>query len=249
MVWCTRRALSVVLGCFLLAGMAVAQDDSPGSSAPAAVVPTTEAPSATPEDKRIFGVLPNYRTAEASSPFAPLTTRQKYAIAFKDSFDWPVYPTSAAFATLYQLENQNPSFSQGMSGYAKRFAAAYGDQMIGNMMTEAIMPSLLHEDPRYFRLGEGSGWSRARYALTRIFVTRTDSGHSRFNFSEWGGNAAAAALSNAWYPDTRTVSDNAQKLLIQCATDAFSNTLKEFWPDVKRHFQKKHEDAQTASTR
>ena len=80
-------------------------------------------------------------------------------------------------------------------------------------------------------------------------MTRTDSGHSRFNFSEWGGNTAAAALSNAWYPDTRTVSDNAQKLLIQCATDAFSNTLKEFWPDVKRHFQKKHEDAQTASTR
>jgi hypothetical protein len=241
--------LLVVLGCFFLTGMAVAQDDSPGSSAPAAVVPATEGPPATPEDKRIFGVLPNYRTAEASIPFTPLTARQKYTIAFKDSFDWPVYPTSALFATLYQLENQNPSFGQGMSGYAQRFAAAYGDQMIGNMMTEAIVPSLLHEDPRYFRLGEGSGWSRARYAATRIFVTRTDSGHSRFNFSEWGGNAAAAALSNAWYPDTRTVSDNAQKLLIQCATDAFSNELKEFWPDVKRHFQKKHEGAETASAR
>ena len=76
-------------------------------------------------------------------------------IAGKDSFDWPVYPTAAAFATLYQLENQNPSFGQGMSGYAKRFAAAYGDQMIGNMMTEGIVPSLLHQDPRYFRLGEG----------------------------------------------------------------------------------------------
>jgi hypothetical protein len=244
-----KSALSVVLGCLLLTGMAVARDDSPGSSAPAAVVPATEAPPATPEDKRIFGVLPNYRTAEASIPFTPLTARQKYTIAFKDSFDWPVYPTSALFATLYQLENQNPSFGQGMSGYAQRFAAAYGDQMIGNMMTEAIVPSLLHEDPRYFRLGEGSGWSRARYAATRIFVTRTDSGHSRFNFSEWGGNAAAAALSNAWYPDTRTVSDNAQKLLIQCATDAFSNELKEFWPDVKRHFQKKHEGAETASAR
>jgi len=107
----------------------------------------------------------------------------------------------------------------------------------------------LHQDPRYFRLGEGSGWSRARYALTRIFVARTDSGHNTFNFAEWGGNAAAAALSNAWYPDTRTVSDNAQKLLIQCATDAFSNVLKEFWPDVKRHFQKKHEGVEAAATR
>jgi len=155
-----------------------------------------------------------------------------YHFGYTEQFGWPsvvgasaaAFGLVAAFATLYQLENQNPSFGQGMSGYATRVAAAYGDQMIGNMMTEAIVPSLLHEDPRYFRLGEGSGWSRARYA-------------------------AAAALSNAWYPDTRTVSDNAQKLLIQCATDAFSNVLKEFWPDVKRHFQKKHDNVETASAR
>jgi len=234
----------VVLGCFLLTGTAVAQSESPGLSSPAAVVPATEVPAtqspATPVDKRIFGVLPNYRTAEASLPFARLSAKQKFTIAFKDSFDWPVYPTAAAFATLYQLENQNPSFGQGMSGYARRFAGSYGDQMVGNMMTEGIVPSLLHQDPRYFRLGEGSGWSRARYALTRIFVARTDSGHNTFNFAEWGGNGAAVALSNAWYPDTRTVSDNVQKLLIQCATDAFSQVLKEFWPDVKRHFKKKH---------
>jgi len=215
---------------------------------PAAVVPATEAP-ATPEDKRIFGVLPNYRTAEASIPFSRLSPRQKFNIAFKDSFDWPVYPTAAAFATLYQLENQNPSFGQGMSGYAQRFAGAYGDQMIGNMMTEGIVPSLLHQDPRYFRLGEGSFKSRTWYAVTRIFVTRSDSGHTQFNFSEWGGNAVAVAVSNAWYPDTRDISDNVQKLLIQCATDAFSQVLKEFWPDVKRHFKKKHEDSETASVR
>jgi len=76
-------------------------------------------------------------------------------------------------------------------------------------------------------------------------VARTDSGRNTFNFAEWGGNAAAVALSNAWYPDTRDVSDNVQKLLIQCATDTFSQVLKEFWPDVKRHFQKKHEDPET----
>jgi hypothetical protein len=248
MVGYRRRALSVVLGCFVLTGMAMAQGDSPGSSAPAAVAPAAEAP-ATPVDKRIFGVLPNYRTAEASIPFVPLSARQKMTIACKDSFDGPVYPTAAAFAALYQLENQNPSFGQGMAGYAKRFAAAYGDQMIGNMMTEGIVPSLLHQDPRYFRLGEGSVRSRAWYAATRIFVARTDSGRNTFNFAEWGGNATAVALSNAWYPDTRTVSDNVQKLLIQCATDAFSQVLKEFWPDVKRHFKKKHEDLDTAAAR
>jgi len=249
-----RRSLATVLGCFLLTGMAFAQSDPPDSSAPAAVVPAAETPAtsqtpATPVDKRIFGVLPNYRTAEASNGFAPITAKQKMTIACKDSFDWPVYPTAAAFATLYQLENQNPSFGQGLPGYAKRLAGALGDQTLGNMMTEGIVPSLLHQDPRYFRLGEGSFKSRTWYAVTRIFVTRSDSGHTQFNFSEWGGNAVAVAVSNAWYPDTRDISDNVQKLLIQCATDAFSQVLKEFWPDVKRHFKKKHEDSETASVR
>ncbi len=248
MIGYARRALLVILGCFLLTGLAVAQGDSQGSPAPAAVVPATEAP-AVPVDKRVFGVLPNYRTAEASNGFAPITARQKMTIASKDSFDWPVFPTAAAFATLYQLQNQNPSFGRGMSGYSKRLAGSLGDQTLGNMMTEGIMPSLLHQDPRYFRLGQGSVRSRTWYALTRIFVTRTDSGHTAFNFSEWGGNAIAVAASNAWYPDTRTASDNVQKLLIQCATDAFSQVLKEFWPDVKRHFKKTHEDAETASVR
>lgn len=195
------------------------------------------------EDKRIFGVLPNNRTTESSVPFHHITAMQKMTIAFKDSFDWPVYPTAGLFATLYQLEDQNPSFGQGMQGYAKRLATAYGDQMIGNMMTEGLVPSMLHEDPRYFRLGEGSKKGRAAYALSRIFVTRTDSGGRRFNTSEWGGNAAAVAISNLYYPDTRNASDNAQKLLIACATDAFSNVLKEFWPDVKHHFKKKHEQS------
>jgi len=95
-------------------------------------------------------------------------------------------------------------------------------------------------------LGEGTKWHRTGYAVTRIFVARMDSGRNSFNFSEWGGNAAAVAISNAYYPDTRNVTDNVTKLLIQCSTDAFSNILKEFWPDVKRHFQKKPTDAQAA---
>jgi hypothetical protein len=160
-------------------------------------------------------------------------------IAYKDSFDWPVYPTAGLFATLYQLENQNPSFGQGMAGYAKRFATAYGDQMIGNMMTEGIVPSLMHEDPRYFRLGVGSKKSRLWYALNRIVIDKKDSGRTSFNFSEWGGNALATAISNAYYPDSRDAKDNLQKWFIACGTDAFSNVLKEFWPDVKKKLHRK----------
>jgi hypothetical protein len=125
-----------------------------------------------------------------------------------------------------------------MSGYAKRFATSYGDQMIGNMMTEGFVPALLHEDPRYFRLGEGTKTHRTLYALSAIFWTKMDSGRKSFNIAEWGGNSAAAAISNAYYPDTRDARDNVQKLMIQCATDAFSNVLKEFWPDVKKKLHK-----------
>src|SRR5450432_812570 len=233
-----RQHTAIMLS--LLAWTCAAQAQTSGGPQPETAASSAATP-ANPEDKRIFGVLPNNRTTENSLPFTPITARQKMTIACKDSFDLPVYPTAAAFAALYQLEDQNPSFGQGMAGYAKRFGTAYGDQMIGNMMTEGIVPSLLHEDPRYFRLGEGTKRSRAKYALEQILVTRTDGGRKTFNVAEVGGNAAAVAVTNLWYPDTRTVSDNVEKLGIQLATDAFSNVLKEFWPDVKRYLQRKRQ--------
>ncbi len=221
------RHIPRIILSLVIAGAALAQDS--GLSNPPV------------EDKRAFGVLPNNRTTEASLPFAPLTAKRKMTIAVKDSFAAPLGLTTGVFASLYQLEDQNPSFGQGLSGYAKRLGTSFGDQMVGNMMTEGVMPTLLHEDPRYFRVGTGSRWSRVRSAVAQIMVTRTDSGGRTFNFSEWGGNAAAVALSNAWYPDTRTATENIEKLAIQCATDAFSNVLKEFWPDVKRHFERRRE--------
>ncbi len=204
--------------------------------------PVSAQPASEAIDKRIFGVLPNYRTADGTAPFAPITTRRKFYIAAKDSFDYPVYLTAAAFAGYYQLDNENPSFGQGLKGYAKRLATSYGDQAVGNLMTEAIFPSLLHEDPRYFRIGSsgGSKWHRTGYAITRVFVVRTDKGGSTFNFSEWLGNGTAVALSNLYYPgDTRNVADNVKKLGIAVSTDALSQVLKEFWPDIKRKLSKK----------
>ena len=230
----------VVLFATLAVCCARAQNSAGGATPEDSVIPVQAPPVQAPEDKRIFGVLPNNRTTENSIPFHLITPWQKVTIAAKDSFDWVVFGNAALFAGLYHIENQNPSFGQGVKGYAKRFGTAYGDQMIGNMMTEGFIPAVFHQDPRYFRSGEGPIRGRAWYALTRIVVARMDSGRNAFNFSEWGGNAAAVAISNAYYPDTRTVSDNVQRLLIACGTDAFSNVLKEFWPDVKRKlFQKK----------
>jgi hypothetical protein len=219
------------------------------SDGPPAVLPSQTPPNSTnpaePEkqDKRVFGVFPNYRTTDGNVAFQPISSKQKFLIGLKDSFDWPVYLTGGAFAALYQIEDQNPSFGQGMKGYARRYGTALADQVIGNMMTESFMPALLHQDPRYFRIGRshGSAMHRAVYAATRIFVSRTDSGGKQFNYSEWLGNSAAVAISNAYYPDTRTVGDNIERLGIACATDAFSQVMKEFWPDVKHALFHRHE--------
>jgi len=231
-----RRTLP---GLFALASVALlgqepttpaAQPPHDGTNTPA-IQPGTPAP---PPDKRVFGVLPNYRTANASAVYSPITAKQKMTIAAKDSFDYPLVILAAALAGAGQLTNQNPSFGQGMAGYGLRVGTSYGDQAIGNMMTEGIFPIMLHEDPRYFRRGYGSTWSRFGYALSRVLVTRTDSGGTRFNFSEVLGNATGVAISNSYYPDNRTAGDNIAKLGEQISTDAISQVLKEFWPDIKR---------------
>jgi hypothetical protein len=189
-------------------------------------------------------VLPNYRTVNETEAYTPITVKQKFTIASKDSFDYPLVLLAGAFAGLGQLTDQNPSFGQGMAGFGRRLGTAYADQVMGNMMTEGIFPSLLHEDPRYFRRAQGSGGSRTWYALTRIFVTRTDVGGRRFNFSEVVGNATGIAVSNLYYPDGRTAGQNVAKLGLQLGTDAVSQVLKEFWPDIKRRFFQRHKDSQ-----
>jgi hypothetical protein len=218
------------------AGLAESATTGPAASDPA--LPPVS-PQPTTEDKRAYGVLPNYRTAEASAPFVPLTAKQKLVIATKDTIDGPSYILAGLFSGLYQLENQNPSFGQGVKGYARRYGSAIADQDIGNYMTEGFLPVLLHEDPRFFRRGHGGFWARAALAARGVVVARTDHGNLTFNFSEFLGNGVTAAVGNAYYPDEIGFSPTMARMFTQIGTDAFSNVLKEFWPDFKRHVLKK----------
>ena len=192
-------------------------------------------------DKHAFGVLPNYRTAEGSAPYIPLTTKQKYIVATRDTLDGPSYALALAFSGLTQLTDGDPSFGQGLKGYARRYGTALADQDIGNFMTEAIIPSLVHEDPRYFRKGSGSKKSRVGYALTRVFVARDDKGRPCFNTPEILGNSIAGALGNLYYPDDRGFGNTMQRAGQQVGTDAISAVLKEFWPDVKNWWERRQE--------
>lgn len=190
-------------------------------------------------EKRILWIIPNYRTYPDGPDYHPLTTREKFRMARQDSLDPGTFALAAAFAGKSQLDNADPSFGQGTAGYAHRFVTSYADWAIGDYMTEAIVPSLIHQDPRYFRLGQGGAFRRIGHAVGQIFWTRMDGGGHMFNFSEVLGNAAAVAIGNAYYPDGRTAADNFSRLGIQVGLDMAGNLLKEFWPDVHDRLARK----------
>jgi hypothetical protein len=184
---------------------------------------------------RIFEVLPNYGTVENAKALPPLTTGQKFRLAAAGIFDWGSYPFNAVVAGIAQAKNDPKAWGQGWGAYGKRYGASFADNGIGTLMTTAIYPSLLHEDPRYYQLGKGRFVHRAYHAFNRLFVTRTDSGRERFNFSESIGNATAAAISNIYHPqEDRTASRNATTFAFLILYDGLSNELKEFWPDIRR---------------
>jgi hypothetical protein len=208
------------------------------------VQPGTIAKRDQPErgNKRILGVIPNYRTSPSLTEYKPITSGEKFVIASQDSFDRGTVVLAAVFAGQAQLTNSNRSFGQGAAGYGRYFGTAYADFVIGNYMTEAIYPILLHQDPRYFRRGTGSTWSRLGYAIGQTFWTHSDTGRMQFNYSEFVGNATAVAISNAYYQDNRDASSALVKLGAQVGVDLAANVLKEFSSDINRKFFRKHRD-------
>jgi hypothetical protein len=165
--------------------------------------------------------------------FKPITAREKFGLATKDAFDPGTFVLAGFFAGKGQLLNSDPSLGQGMKGYGRRYAASYGDFAIADYMTEGVFPTLLHHDNRYFRRATGSVWSRLGHAIGSTFVTYKDSGGRTFNFSEVGGNAAAVAISTAYYPDSRFGSETVGRWGIQMGLDTAANVMKEFWPDMQ----------------
>jgi hypothetical protein len=208
-----------------------------GDVAPAAVAgqPTTESPrpAISSVSKRLFGVIPNYRADQNNITYTPLTTAEKFHIARSDSFDWPNYFLLAGFALENQVANGGFSHNGGFAGFGEFYGRSFADQILGSYVTEAILPSLTHEDPRFFRLGVGTFRHRAFYAASRIFVTRKDDGRNGFNVSEIAGNAGFVALTSLYYPDSRSPAEGATRFGMQLGNDAISNLLTEFWPDIK----------------
>jgi hypothetical protein len=184
---------------------------------------------------RIFWVIPNYRSDENSTNIQPLPVRGKFKVAIDDSFDPSAFLVAGVFAGMAMAQNQYAPFGHGAAGFGEYYGGAFADQAIGNMMSEAVFPSVLHQDPRYFVKGRGGFWKRTGYAISREVITQGDDGHAHFNTSEVVGNAVAAGISNVYYPSAdRSAANTTTKWEQQLALDTVFNVMKEFWPDVRR---------------
>jgi hypothetical protein len=238
----SRRLILLFRSLAVAAGVALIVSVSPCQQASSDGAQATDNNAVTHSDKHILGIIPNFRTSPTLDHYAPISPSEKFKIARQDTFDRGTFLLAAAFAGQSQLSNDNRAFGQGVKGYAQYFGASYADFAIGNFMTEGIYPTILHQDPRYFRRGKGGGWSRLGYSMSQIFWTHQDSGRTNFNFSEVMGNATAVAISNIYYRNHRDASDAVSSLGVQLGVDMTANILKEFWPDFDHKFRRKHSD-------
>jgi hypothetical protein len=193
----------------------------------------------TREETHILGIVPDYDTVRnASGVILPISARRKFWLATEDVFDPFSFLITGIYAGVSQATNQYPEFGQGAKGYGRRYAGAFGDNAVGNYLTEAAFPVMLRQDPRYFRMGNKYGfWKRVGYSASRVVVTRGDSGARQFNFSEIAGNASAAAISTLYYtPSSRNTHAVLDKWALNVGSDAGFNILREFWPDMRQKF-------------
>lgn len=151
------------------------------------------------EQQRIIGIVPNFYTSFIYDA-APLTTRQKYSLVFHSAFDPIEFLGAGITAGIGQATNRFPGYGQGASGYGKRYAAAFGDSLTRNYLSNAVLPSLFHQDPRYFYQGSGSAKSRLVHALSFTVVLRGDNGRNMPNYSFLLGNIGSSLLSSLYYP-------------------------------------------------
>jgi hypothetical protein len=153
------------------------------------------------DSQRIMGVIPNYQTVnDPTLAYSPISTKEKFNLFLKSTVDPFVIGDIVVGATLSQMRGGTPDYGKGGGAFAARFGAAMGDMTSQNLISGAVLPTLLHEDPRYFRMGPSHGiLPRIGYALSRVAVTRKDNGTDGINWSFLVGTAAAVSLSNAWY--------------------------------------------------
>jgi hypothetical protein len=181
------------------------------------------------EKQRVLGFFPNYYSSYIWDA-APMTPKLKFKLALRSTTDPITFLAAAGLAGVEQKRHIFPGYGQGSEGYAKRFGAAYADTMVSKMVSRAILPTVLHQDPRYFYRGSGSVRSRIFYALSAAVIARGDNGRMQPNYSQVLGNFASSGIANLYRaPGDRTASLTFRNGLIMTASGAVENLLREFF--------------------
>jgi len=189
------------------------------------------------QTKRMLWVIPNFGAVNADTQLPPLSTREKFALAAQDSVvDYSSYTWAGILAGQAMLLNSDPELGRGIKGYGRYYWRTFTDGVSGTFFTEAVVPAITHEDPRYYTMGRGGFFRRTGYAISRAFVAKTDSGRASFNWSEVAGNGLEAGLSNAYYPpQERGLSQTALNWGTQMESAVLNHIFQEFWPDIRKN--------------
>jgi hypothetical protein len=214
-----------------------APDGQQSSSTSKTSSTTTDAlaPGEGQQTKRILWIVPNFRAVSAGAKLPPQSVKEKFKTGALDSFDYSSFIFVGIQAGISQGSNAYPAFRQGAAGYGRYYWHTFADQTDENLWVEGILPSVLHQDSRYYTLGHGGFIKRGFYAVSRTLITRTDSGKETFNASEILGSGTSAAISSLYYPTQyRTWTKIGQRWLTNALLDFGTFAAKEFWPDVNR---------------
>jgi hypothetical protein len=194
------------------------------------------------EHQRVMGVMATFNTTTNRNAL-PLSSGQKFQLFFKGETDpWP-FGLALVVAGIGQADDSYPEWGYGAQGYAKRFGAAYTDAFIGNFFGNAVLTSVLHEDPRYFQKGTGTFTKRFLWAASSTVWCRRDKGTWGPNYANVGGNLIGSAIARTYYPASeRTVGDTIQDGITVSMEGIVGAEVIEFWPDIARHHKRKHDE-------
>jgi len=224
-----------------------AQSDQTSTSTSA---PSTPAPQVDPDavssngtqqTKRILGIMPNFRSVSADVKLPPMSAKDKFIIAGKDTFDYSSFIIAGVQTTFSKSGVSYPEFGTGVAGFGRYYWHTLADTTSENFFVGGLGPVVFKQDNRFYTLGHGGFVKRTAYAWTRVLISRKDDGDTTFNYSEVIGSGASAGLSTLWYPQNyQTWTKVGQKWLTSDIIDGANFMLKEFWPDINKFLSHKH---------
>jgi hypothetical protein len=209
---------------------------SKSADAPIESGATQAVPASKQQPQRILGIMPNYRAVSAGAVPPPPTPKEAFKIATQNSFDYSSFAFVGITSLLAEGTNAHPQLGKGIGGFGQYYWRGLLDKTDGNYMVIFALPTIFHQDERYYAKSKGSLGDRAIYAATRALITPNYQGQSTFNTSEVLGRGIAEAISASYYPSgSRTFGDIAVKYGWAVGRDSLTNVFREFWPDIATH--------------